>query len=283
MKTSSVLFGALLTAVVASPGWALQTQNAISGLMVESDANCPAPVAAFNQDDCSYNGSNPTGSVVSEWIGPLFNAGYYAPGTSPGPAIAGANDPVPGDGKAPPVVSGTVEINDQGTVAGTDDTISAVIVIGQTVRNYGAGARGTAEETWTSLTMRFGPVTVSSATGNASGGFDYVIGNGGMPPRLVDAATGADVWPSETGSKSDVAVGIGHYWAAASPVGIAPIESNASIGTTARFTATGYSCGDTDDGIGGAAINWNGRVLPVRVVSTSIRSCGIESRVTVSN
>ncbi len=259
MKTTTALFGALiLIAGAASPALAVTTHYDISGLMVESDSNCPSPVPIFNQDDCSYNASNPTGSFIAEWIGPLFNAGYYAPGTSPGPAIAGANDPVPGDGKMSPVIAGTVAIDDQGSAAGTDDTIDATIVIGQTVRNFGAGARGTAEEAWTSLTMKLGPVTarpvaVTSATANANGGFDYVIGSLGMPPRLVDAATGLDFWPSETGPDSDSAVGLGHYWAAPSPIGIAPIEANASIGTTATFTASGYSCIDTQDGIGGAA------------------------------
>jgi hypothetical protein len=252
---------AALLALCATPAWAVVSSNDITGEMVMSDSNCPGPVPLFNQDDCSYDASDPTGFGSAEWIGPVFNAGYYAPGTSPGPAAAGVNDPVPGDGKTPPAITGSLDIDDQDTPAATDDTLTASIVIGQTVRNFGAGARGTGEETWTSLTMVFGPVAVSSATANGAGGFDYVLGSRGMPPRLVDAATGTDFWPSETGADSDSAVGVGHYWAGPSPIGIAPIEANVSLGTTASFTATGYSCVDILDGIGGAASACDARGL----------------------
>jgi hypothetical protein len=263
---TTVLALTLTVGVLAIPAHATVIRNSISGSMDDSDSNCPSPVPAFNQDDCSYNASNPANRVIVEWIGPLFNAGYYAPGTAPHPDIAGGLEPVPGDGKARPPVVGTVDIDDQGTASGTDDTITASIVIGAAERNFGAGARGTGVESWTSLIIAFGPVTVSSAAANANGGLDYVIGSRGLPPFLVDAATGLDVWPSEDGSESDSAIGFGHYWAGFSPIGIAPIEDNvasggiatgiASIGTTATLTTTGYNCYDgppnNGDGIGGA-------------------------------
>jgi len=240
--------------LLASPAQAEDRQYDIIGAGLASDSNCPSTVTVFNQDDCSYDGTAPLTAqnyASVEWIGPLFNAGYYVPGTSPGPAIAGTIEPVPGDNKAPVPVSGTVTIEDQNTPAdGVDDTIAGVLVLGAATRNFGAGARGQAEETWSSKTINFAATLVNSATANGNGGFDYVIGSRGYPQALVDLATQTDTWPSETGSDSDSSV-TGSYWFEPSPIGIAPFELNVSIGTTATSVSTGYSCVDPQDGIGG--------------------------------
>ncbi len=239
----------------ASPGTGAQKQIDISGAGRVADSNCPSPVAIFNQDDCAYDASSPLGGggiVTLQWIGPLFSAGYYAPGTAPGPDVDDGIEPVPGDGKTPPPVTGTIQIDDQDTATGTDDTIAGALVIGPSVRNFGAGSDGTGEETWTSRTINFTAVTVDSAVSNGDGGFDYLIGDQGLPAPLVDIATGTDFWPSEDGPDSDSNPTIGDYWAAAGPVGIATFEANPSLGTTGTTSAVGYSCNDVVDGVGGA-------------------------------
>lgn len=250
-----VLLLALCAAGWADPGVGAEKQIDITGAHRVADSNCPSPVAIFNQDDCTYDASSPLGAagiVTLQWIGPLFSAAYYAPGTAPGPDIEDGVEPVPGDGKTPPPVSGTITIDDQDTATGADDTIAGALIIGPSVRNFGAGSNGTGEEVWTSRTIDFAAVTVDSAVSNGDGGLDYVIGSQGLPAPLVDSATGADFWPSESGPESDSNPTIGDYWAAAGPVGIATFEGNPSLGTTGTTSAVGYSCNDVVDGVGGA-------------------------------
>ena len=52
----------------------------ISGSTATAENACPAWVPANNQDDCSYNASDPSTAGTEQWIGPVFGAGYYAPG-----------------------------------------------------------------------------------------------------------------------------------------------------------------------------------------------------------
>jgi hypothetical protein len=164
------------------------------------------------------------------WIGPLANHMYYKTGSSPftkppvAPALRG--EPAVGDDKARLGLSGSLTIDNNDTLDGSDDLISGTIVIAAGTRNVltGQAANSRVEESWTSLTQTWAPTAVHSATPNANGGFDYVIASRGMPDDLLPAGLNDQPYPSEIASSPIVASNSG--WAAPEPQarGVASFE-----------------------------------------------------------
>ena len=105
----------------------------------------------------------------------------YRTGTNAAPVFNSAID----DGKFEAPITGTFTIDDNDTlVNAADDKISSSFSIGALVRNIRAGQASTVVQTWTSYDHVIDPITVSSATANGNGGFDYVIGSRGWPTPI---------------------------------------------------------------------------------------------------
>lgn len=166
-------------------------------------------ISVGEAENCMYDGgpsfieSSPGSGVFispfGESTGPFSQAQYYDYATTPQsfdnvPFPSGdPNDfvPAPADGKIRQVINGSITIDDSGDGFGANDLISFTLTMtspngGDIVRNLG----GDVADRYTSMTQVLGPTPVDSATPNADGGFDYVIGSEGFPVRLefIDAS-----------------------------------------------------------------------------------------------
>ena len=200
-----ISFGARLAAVVAA---ALCCPALIQAATTTTDidsANSAMGVTAHGclqqlttsvseGENCMYDGgmvvyefppgvlpANPFGEAT----GPFSQAQYYDSINTP-QAFAANFVPTPGDGKIRQVISGTMTVDDNGNGFGADDLISFDITMtspggGNIIRNLGSNVA----DQYTSMTQVLAPTAVSSATPNASGGFDYVIGSEGFPVLLT--------------------------------------------------------------------------------------------------
>jgi hypothetical protein len=153
-------------------------------------------VAAVGQgENCTYSGTPaiplpPLGDPVTQNPGPFSQGGYYDSGnpvlppfTSGAGGITSYNPTQnQNDGKISPVINGSVTV----TGTGEDARISFNLTFtspngGDTIRHLGAAVA----DRYTSMTQALTDWPVDSATPNAFGGFDYVIGSQGFPDRLV--------------------------------------------------------------------------------------------------
>jgi hypothetical protein len=265
-----------LLVLASSPGVAAIRYVEITGATAGSENACPAWVIEANQDDCSYNASNPSGLGGAQWIGPVFSAGYYGPGLAPAvftntpppaPVIAPAPDLPLGGKSGIPIARGFIRIDDKDTPGvGTDDVITGTIEFGPFERNVATGATTRVIERFDRIIHRLlpgqgGASTVSSAAPNGDGGFDYIIGSSGGVATVPSLLSGlSDGFPSETASQSSPDAGDLAYWSAPAGNGIARFEgSNAIAGTRTGATVWGYSC-DAGGGPGSCptrtASNW---------------------------
>ncbi len=225
---------------------------------------CPVWIRETNHDDCTYNRSPPATPATTQWVGPVFSAGYYAPGTAPqvfqstpppAPVTAPAQDPALEAGLIGiPITSGFISIDDNGTAADrTDDRIGGTIEFGAFERNISTDLTNRAVESYDRIIHRLVPVTVSSPPSqNASGGFDYLVGAtvAGVAgfPRVLNGFTGAnggftDHFPSQVASQSSTDINDIPYWDDFGDFGIAAFEgANRLVGTPTAATAWGYSC-----------------------------------------
>jgi hypothetical protein len=188
-------------ALLLSWGSALnaQTTNDITGTNSASGDACLVAIAGIFLGglDCTSDATEPSPLGAVGWIGPIFSAGYYLPGTSPfdlgGPPTA----PAPGDNKSPIAITGTVTIDDLGTPCDADDTIAASIALDAGTRAATGGAAGRLEESWGDggIAFNIAATTVTSAAANGGGGCDYEIASMGMPPLMQIG--GADAYPSD--------------------------------------------------------------------------------------
>jgi hypothetical protein len=249
----------------------------LNGATAPSENACPAWVPELNHDDCSYNASDPSGRGTEQWIGPVFSAGYYAPGAAPpvftnseppSPVVAPAPD-LPLDGKRGiPIARGFLSINDSCTVGDpTDDIVGGTLEFGAFERNVATSRDRRVIETFDRIIHFLAAAQVDSATPNADGGLDYVIGKSGMAslyPSLISGSTTAaggvtDDFPSEVGSQSSSSVADVPYWLAPGSGGLASFEGASAV-TGIRTVASvwGYAC---DDGMGSdcpdSPINWS--------------------------
>lgn len=216
---------------------AAQILNPVAGSLSASENGCNYITSFLFGTDCTY-GADGTGT----WGGPGFIGAYYEAG-SPEASIYYA--PASGDGRIAPQFTGQVIIDDNNTAGnGSDDVISAIFTVGPAARNIYTGNASQAVESWTSLTHTLAATAVDSATANAFGGFDYIIGLQGLPTLICAAANPSDCYSSgdapPTGSFN---VG---FWSGPSPIGVernANQGGNAGAATTAAFS--GYGCAAT--------------------------------------
>ncbi len=232
----------------------------ISGVTAGSENACPAWVGETNKDDCSYDQSDPTGTGTDQWIGPIFSAGYYAPGSAPSdftnrvppePVTAPVAELPIGGKTGIPVERGFLSINDNCTAGDpTDDLIGGTLKFGPFERNVAIGPSKRVVESFDQIVHRLIGRQVSSAVANGQGGFDYIVGKSGGQAAFPAAITGsttanggyADSFPSQVGSQSSANAGDVPYWSAAGSVGIADIGEAAAIGSSTTATVWGYDC-----------------------------------------
>lgn len=237
----------------------------ITGETATAENACPAWIPATTLDDCSFNASNPTGTGTAQWIGPLFSAGYYAPGTAPlvfangaTPAPVVAPAPLlPLGGKAGiPIDRGFLAIDDRDTPEPTDDVVTGTIEFGAFQRNVGTGPATRVVETFGRIIHSIirpaaNASNVNSAIANGAGGVDYVIGlsdgAAAFPEPLTGSTTAAggfaDGFPSEVASQSSADPADLGYWTAAGAVGVARTEgTTATAGSRTVATVWDYAC-----------------------------------------
>ncbi|MBM4196421.1 MAG: tandem-95 repeat protein [Gammaproteobacteria bacterium] len=269
-RTAQWLLSLALTGPVATTGQAGVTYFDITGSTSGSSNACPIWIPVGNQDDCSYDASDPSGFGSGQWIGPVFGAGYYAPLSAPAiftqpPAAEPIVAPAPllptGGKTGMPVTRGFLSIDDRNTPATTtDDIVGGTIEFGAFERNVGVGPVSRVVESFERIIHRIIPPSgqpqpgnVSSATANAAGGFDYVVGAVGTTSTFPDRLTGSttanggfsDDFPSEVASESSPDAGDLPYWTGPAANSIARLEDAAPIiGTTTFPTVWGYSCTD---------------------------------------
>ncbi|MCB1597666.1 MAG: TonB-dependent receptor, partial [Gammaproteobacteria bacterium] len=161
--------------------------------------------------------------------------------------------PTHDSGQISQVINGTLTIDDNDTPVGTDDRISFTLTLtsplgGDIIRHTGDKV----VDKYTSMTQVLAPKVVNSATVNAFGGYDYVIGSEGFPalltfnsptePEAVPCAGqlfgSMDCRASFSGAVSDP-----DRWSGTTTAGIGSLESNTGARTTG--TLVNPACVDT--------------------------------------
>lgn len=202
---------AAVAAAGAGTATAREVATAVQGRFNSSQENACIHVSIFFYlSDCSYARSHAEiAGQALPWVGPTVNPVYYVPGS---PHSAPDYVPVAGDDRIAPALSGTLTIDDRGTRDGADDRIAGRLVVGPAARSVvanvnelaggPAGRPPRAVISWSAITHTLEPTPVSSATRNAAGGFDYVIGSKGFPARICRAADAGDCFPSARAPKT---------------------------------------------------------------------------------
>jgi hypothetical protein len=219
----------------------------VAGTFNDPQENGCAIVSAFYfRVDCSYSQRLPAAAGRAlPWVGPAISAVYYPIDS---PHAAPRYTPTPGDDRIALPLSGSVTIDDQGTPDATDDTIAAAFVIGPAARHTqtrgGKGAPLTRiVESWDRITHRMAPTRVHAATGNARGGWDYVIATHGMPDRLCATNRESGCYPSAAAPAVAEGQWGAEFWTGPARTGVTRsplLDANPGRTTTAEFD--GYRC-----------------------------------------
>ena len=208
MRKTGALVTTLMAMCLAGSAWAIPTATNITGHLSKAENTCVSPIEFFQFTYfqlCSYSGGVDIQSVVTSapsldfhnWMGPQDSGGFYAKGFLPSPReVNGFTGSTPGDGKIELEFTGTITIEDSQTPGVDDDKISGTLIFGPGER-AASSSNGNAVEQFDGITHTIPATTVSSATVNAMGGFDYVIGSQGYP-FLISSAAGD--YPSEEAS-----------------------------------------------------------------------------------
>lgn len=205
MRKFGAFVATLLLMCLAGTAQAVPTATNISGSLSKAEDTCVSPIALFTAQMCSYSGGEDVNALVGQgnvrtWMGPLDSGGYYPKGFLVDPGTTGGfSGSTPGDGKIALPFTGTITIENNNTPAdGSDDSISGTIAFGPGER-AASSSDGNVVERFDSVTYTLPTTVASSATSNALGGFDYVIGSAGFP-ILHHSGPGGDDYPSEVGS-----------------------------------------------------------------------------------
>lgn len=251
----------LLTALASIQAMAATRYYTLAGSTAEDENACPAWAFAEHGDDCSWNNSRRLDTGYAQWIGPVYSAGYYAPGAAPAiftnpavPAPVTAPAPVlPAGGKNGIAIrSAFLAIEDQNTPDGSDDYVSGTIEFDGFERNVATGASTRIVESFGKIIHRLAWARVSSAMANAGGGLDYVVAlfgdDAAAYPTLPSGDSGP--FPSRVASQSSADASDIPYWTTPpGSLGIAALEGSDYLkGTTSTATVWGYACGDAGGG-----------------------------------
>ena len=220
MNRNSVANAFLVAVILAvgSPTDGAVVVHEITGSFGDTEHSCTQIAHVLGGFDCSFGRNWPGVAVEADgitpaWGGPVFGGAHYQLGSSgdalghiptTGVYLGGTSfSPATSDGKYVAPITGTVTIDDNGTPSNPfDDRLSAEFSIGALSRNVATGATARAIQRWTSMDHVMPATTVSSATPNGSGGYDYIIGSRGFPERLCSRASEADCFPTASASNS---------------------------------------------------------------------------------
>lgn len=192
MKKSFVsLMAGSVIGLISMSVYADTTTYRVKGSQSASANSCVPFLGLFLGISCSSNQDGeteifgaPDGLAATGWAGPFYSGGFYKQGTAPGVADPGGL--IPG-GKKAPSLNGKITIDDQGDADPTNDVIGGRVTVGKTTHAYLIGNPGIyGEASWNKLEYTITPKMADSATPNANGGVDYVIGSRGMPQTLVE-------------------------------------------------------------------------------------------------
>jgi iron complex outermembrane receptor protein len=196
--------GLLAGAALAAAGGAAAatTSTPVLGSKGQSEQTClQFLVFAVGQaENCTYGGvvfGIPT--PFGESTGPFTVNYFYDSVATPQAFSVAEGNPNPftptfGDAKIQQRITGSVTIDDNDTPGnGADDRISFSLTFrspgsGSIIRWLGANL----VERYGSMSQTLAPTTVSRATPNLQGGFDYEIASRGFPPLLLFNAPGND-------------------------------------------------------------------------------------------
>ena len=222
-----------VVAIITAGGFGLalpahsQVALTINGVQGTTETVCSQINILFGAADCTYGGTK--AGTLNGWYGPSQGAAYYAVGST---GDSATYTPVPGDARIAVPVSGTLTIT--GTGAGA--TIGGTFIIGAAARNVALNPPARAVQRWSSITHTLATTSVTTATVNAEGGFDYVVASRGAPQQICLAGGGACFGSQQ--SAPDPISGPANGWG----VGVGGTKPNVGIENIeylAGITATG--------------------------------------------
>jgi len=257
--SATVIVCVLATCSGCSAVSATATTTAVKGIFNNSQENACIHVSTFFYlTDCSYARTNPeVAGQALPWSGPTVNPVYYALGSA---HVDPDYTPVPGDDRIAPTLTGTLTIDDQGTVEPSDDTISGLLVVGPTARSVVANvselAGGPAGKpprsvmTWSSMTHTLAPTNIDTASPNENGGVTYVIASKGFPTLICRTEDPDDCFPSAYAGKTTDGQTAEGTWSAPGSVGVTRDSAmGGNVGATTTATMADYVCVDNVGGI----------------------------------
>jgi hypothetical protein len=181
---------AVLAALGACGAQAATTSTAVLGRLGVTEVGCPYIITlTFGAgENCTYGGTTFILGLpppFGESTGPYSTTAFYDFGRTP---AVWSVDYVPtfGDQKIEQRVAGSVTVDDNGTPAnGADDRLGFSFTLtspfgGDILRRI----NNNVVDRYSSMTQVLAPVGVTTATPNATGGFDYVIASDGFPDLL---------------------------------------------------------------------------------------------------
>ncbi len=262
--------------VTAVPSMAATTTTSVAGSLGPTEQACLQLLTTSVSlgENCMYDGgpsSVPTAPGSGEITGPFSQIHYYDYNQTPA-AFSTTYVPAHDSGQISQLINGTLTIDDNDTPAGTDDLISFTLTLtsplgGDIVRYTGDSV----VDKYTSMTQVLAPRVVNSATANAFGGHDYVIGSEGFPtlltfnsptePQAVPCAGqlfgSMDCRASFSGAVSDP-----DRWSGTTTAGIGSLESNFGARTTG--TLVNLACVDTggNNDCHDSAVSFAPRLIP---------------------
>lgn len=260
---SSIRHTAVIQLLMASslvttvPSMAATTTTPVTGSLGPTEQACLQQLTTTVGlgENCMYDGgpSNvPSAPGSGEITGPFSQIYYYDYNQNPA-AFSVTFVPTHNSGQISQVMNGTVTIDDNDTLAETDDRISFSLTLtsplgGDIIRHTGDKV----VDKYTSMTHVLAPKVVSSATANSFGGYDYVIGSEGFPTRLTfNSPTEPDVAPCagqlfgsmDCRASFNGAVSDPDRWSGTTTAGIGSLENN--IGARTTGTVVNLACTDT--------------------------------------
>jgi iron complex outermembrane receptor protein len=246
--------GALVASVglfAAGPALAQAVETPVTGTLGKTIQTCLQllTVSVSEGENCTYGGTVAPAFPIppqGEEIGPNSFGYYYSDVTTPDAWVnARTFVPANGDGKLSAAIEGTITVDRGATPANpADDLISFSLTIsdpngGKVVRILNAVV-----ERYASVTQTLAPRTASSATANAAGGFDYIIGSAGFPSRLVanelSECEGQPYGDFECAASFNVGLDTNKWGNWPGSAGLGGLEGN--IGAKTSGTVTGLEC-----------------------------------------
>ncbi len=250
-RLATVAAGALLLNGAAQSD---EVTTQLQGTFNNSQENACIHVSIFFYlTDCFY--SRQREEIIGQklpWTGPTVNPVYYPVDSEHAiPTYV----PEAGDDRIAPPMQATLTIDDNGTLAGDDDSISGTLVVGPAARsvvvnvNELAGGTGGAPPraimTWDNITHTLQRSPFDRAAANELGGFDYEIASKGFPPRLCRNDDPQDCYPSAYAGKTTDGQNAKGTWNGPISVGITrDTELEGNVGTSTRAVINGYRCVD---------------------------------------